>query len=64
MTFHSKMFIDGAWTDAADGAVDHVPAPTTGEAFADIAHGGVADVDRAVAAAEAAFPRVGQDAGG
>ncbi|WP_197373969.1 aminobutyraldehyde dehydrogenase [Mycolicibacterium baixiangningiae] len=55
MTFHSKMFIDGSWTDAADGAVDQVPAPATGEVFAEIARGGVADVDRAVAAAHAAF---------
>ena len=56
MTFHRKMFIDGSWTDAAGGAVDQVPAPATGEAFAEIAHGSVADVDRAVAAAHAAFP--------
>ncbi|WP_193043676.1 aminobutyraldehyde dehydrogenase [Mycolicibacterium baixiangningiae] len=55
MTFHSKMFIEGSWTDAADGAVDQVPAPATGEVFAEIARGGVADVDRAVAAAHAAF---------
>lgn len=55
MTFHSKMFIDGSWTDASDGAVDQVPAPTTGESFAEIAHGTVTDVDRAVAAAHAAF---------
>jgi betaine-aldehyde dehydrogenase/aminobutyraldehyde dehydrogenase len=56
MTFHRKMFIDGSWTDAADGAVDQVPAPATGEAFAEIAHGTADDVDRAGAAAEAAFP--------
>jgi betaine-aldehyde dehydrogenase/aminobutyraldehyde dehydrogenase len=56
MTFHRQMFIDGTWTDASDGAVDTVPAPATGEAFAETAHGTAADVDRAVAAAEAAFP--------
>ncbi|BBX07404.1 aminobutyraldehyde dehydrogenase [Mycolicibacterium aichiense] len=56
MTFHRQMFIDGTWTDASDGAVDTVPAPATGETFAETAHGTVADVDRAVAAAEAAFP--------
>ena len=56
MTFHRKMFIDGSWTDASNGAVDQVPAPATGEAFAEIAHGTVDDVDRAVAAAHAAFP--------
>ena len=56
MTFHRKMYIDGSWTDASDGAVDQVPAPATGETFAEIAHGTAADVDRAVAAAHAAFP--------
>lgn len=56
MTFHRQMFIDGNWTDASDGAVDTVPAPATGEVYAETAHGTVADVDRAVAAAEAAFP--------
>ena len=56
MTFHTKMFIDGHWTGASGGAVDHIPAPTTGEAFAEIAHGGPADVDRAVEAAHRAFP--------
>jgi len=55
-TFHTKMFIDGTWTEAAGGGVDQVNAPTTGEAFGEIARGGAADVDRAVAAAEAAFP--------
>lgn len=56
MTFNHQMFIDGSWTDASDGAVDAVPAPATGETFADTAHGTVADVERAVAAADAAFP--------
>ncbi|GAY13775.1 aminobutyraldehyde dehydrogenase [Mycobacterium sp. shizuoka-1] len=56
MTFNSQMFINGGWTDASDGAVDPVPAPATGETFAETAHGTAADVDRAVAAADAAFP--------
>ena len=55
MSFNRQMFIDGSWTDAAGGAVDAVRAPATGEAFAEAAHGTAADVDRAVAAAEAAF---------
>ncbi|MDX1891455.1 aminobutyraldehyde dehydrogenase [Mycolicibacterium sp. 050158] len=55
MTLHDKMFIDGAWTDAADGAVDQILAPATGEGFATAARGSAADVDRAVAAADAAF---------
>jgi betaine-aldehyde dehydrogenase/aminobutyraldehyde dehydrogenase len=49
------MYIDGNWTDASDGAVDSIPAPATGEPFAEIARGTAADVDRAVAAADAAF---------
>jgi aminobutyraldehyde dehydrogenase len=55
MTLHREMFIDGQWTAADGGAVDPVLAPATGEAFAEIAHGDAADVDRAVAAAHAAF---------
>ncbi|MGE0221321.1 aminobutyraldehyde dehydrogenase [Mycolicibacterium sp.] len=55
MTFHSKMFINGQWADAASGAVDPVLAPATGEPFAEAASAGAADVDRAVAAAEDAF---------
>ncbi|MEU0497840.1 aminobutyraldehyde dehydrogenase [Mycobacterium sp. NPDC006124] len=56
MTFHDKMFIDGTWSDAAGGAVDQIHAPATGETFAESARGTAADVDRAVAAAHAAFP--------
>jgi aminobutyraldehyde dehydrogenase len=55
MTFHSKMFINGQWADAASGEVDAILAPATGEQFADAARGGAADVDRAVGAAEDAF---------
>ena len=52
----SEMFIDGQWAAAASSDVDPVLAPATGEHFADVAQGGVEDVDRAVAAALAAFP--------
>lgn len=56
MTFHDKMFVAGSWTEASGGAKDQILAPATGEAFAEAAHGTAADVDRAVAAAHAAFP--------
>ncbi|GAT10394.1 aminobutyraldehyde dehydrogenase [Mycolicibacterium novocastrense] len=56
MTFHDKMFVGGTWTEASGGAKDQILAPATGEAFAEMAHGTPADVDRAVAAAHAAFP--------
>jgi betaine-aldehyde dehydrogenase/aminobutyraldehyde dehydrogenase len=51
-----QMFIGGSWTAALDGAVDPVNAPATGEPYAEVARGGVADVDRAVEAARLAFP--------
>ncbi|MCV7180538.1 aminobutyraldehyde dehydrogenase [Mycolicibacterium murale] len=50
------MFVGGSWTEASGGAKDQILAPATGEAFAEAAHGTAADVDRAVAAAHAAFP--------
>ncbi|SLI10155.1 gamma-aminobutyraldehyde dehydrogenase [Mycobacteroides abscessus subsp. abscessus] len=56
MTFHDKMFVGGSWIEASGGAKDQILAPATGEAFAEAAHGTAADVDRAVAAAHAAFP--------
>jgi aminobutyraldehyde dehydrogenase len=56
MTFHDKMFVGGSWIEASGGTKDQILAPATGEAFAEAAHGTAADVDRAVAAAHAAFP--------
>ena len=55
MELKSEMFIDGQWAAAESSDVDPVLAPATGEHFADVAQGGVEDVDRAVAAALAAF---------
>ena len=51
-----KFFIDGAWVDPVAPAFLDVIDPSTEEAFAQIAVGTAADVDRAVAAAKAAFP--------
>ncbi|MEO7150733.1 MAG: aldehyde dehydrogenase family protein, partial [Burkholderiaceae bacterium] len=48
-------FISGQWVAAASGETLPVIDPSTGEVFDQIARGGAADVDRAVAAARAAL---------
>jgi 1-pyrroline dehydrogenase len=50
-----RMFIDGDWADAVDGRTAAVINPATEEQIAEVPLGGVEDVDRAVAAARAAF---------
>ncbi|WP_334174368.1 aldehyde dehydrogenase family protein [Pseudoxanthobacter sp.] len=50
-----KFYIDGAWVDPVSPAFLPVIDPATEEPFVEIAIGGKADVDRAVAAAKAAF---------
>ncbi|MFD7919213.1 aldehyde dehydrogenase family protein [Streptomyces sp. NPDC059740] len=50
------LFIDGEFADAADGRVFKTLSPATEEVLSEVAQGGEADVDRAVAAARAAFP--------
>ena len=49
-------FIDGQFVDAADGATEEVMNPANGEVIADMPLSGEEDVNRAVAAAKAAFP--------
>jgi len=51
-----QMFIDGESRPAIDGKTVAVIAPATGEQIAEVPAGSAADVDAAVAAAEAAFP--------
>jgi 1-pyrroline dehydrogenase len=51
-----EMFIDGERVPAAEGETEPVINPATGEAIAEVAKGSAEDVDRAVAAAERAFP--------
>jgi len=52
-----QFYIDGAWVDPAPGATRlAVINPATETAICDVAIGTAADVDRAVAAATAAFP--------
>ena len=48
--------VDGEWTPAADGATLTTTDPATEEPIAEVAAAAEADVDRAVAAARAAFP--------
>lgn len=50
-----RHWIGGAWCDAADGAPIETIDPATGERLGEVAAGGAADIDRAVAAARAAF---------
>ena len=50
-----KMLIDGAWVDAADGALFDSINPTTGQVWSKIPEATAEDVDRAVRAAHDAF---------
>jgi aldehyde dehydrogenase (NAD+) len=50
-------FIDGAWRDPADGVFFDSIDPATGEKIATVAQGSAADIDAAVKAARAAFPK-------
>ncbi len=49
------LFIDGQPVPAASGRTFKTLNPTTGQTLADVAEGGVEDIDRAVAAARRAF---------
>jgi 1-pyrroline dehydrogenase len=52
----TENFVDGQWVDAVDGATSDVINPSTGESLGRVPEGTEADVDRAVEAAERAFP--------
>ncbi|MEO9189227.1 MAG: aldehyde dehydrogenase family protein [Acetobacteraceae bacterium] len=52
----ARMLIGGAWVGAESGATLAVENPANREVFARVPRAGAADVDRAVAAASAAFP--------
>ncbi|MFZ2870146.1 aldehyde dehydrogenase family protein [Zavarzinia sp.] len=56
MSNHLKFYIDGAFVDPLVPATLDVINPATEEAYTKISVGTAADVDRAVAAARAAFP--------
>ncbi|OKK21226.1 betaine-aldehyde dehydrogenase [Streptomyces sp. CB00455] len=51
------LFIDGEFTDAADGKVFKTVSPSTEEVLSEVAQAGAADVDRAVKAARRAFEK-------
>ncbi|MFI5657794.1 gamma-aminobutyraldehyde dehydrogenase [Streptomyces sp. NPDC051684] len=51
-----RNYVDGEFKDAADGRTTEVVNPATGEAYATAPLSAQADVDAAMAAAEAAFP--------
>ena len=50
-----RMFINGDWSDATDGETMPVMNPATEETIDEVPKGTEADIDRAVAAARAAF---------
>ena len=60
MSHDQQFYIDGAWVDPITPKTLDVIDPSTEEAFAQISLGSAADVDRAVAAAKAAFPAFSQ----
>ena len=49
------LFIDGQWCEAADGRTLAVRNPATGQTIGRVAHAGVAEMDRALAAAQRGF---------
>jgi acyl-CoA reductase-like NAD-dependent aldehyde dehydrogenase len=55
LQFRTQAFIDGRYTDAASGATFDCINPATGKLLARVAAGDQEDVNRAVAAARAAF---------
>jgi aldehyde dehydrogenase (NAD+) len=56
MQHEREHYVNGAWVAPLEPRLFDVIDPSTEEAFTQIALGGPADVDRAVAAARAAFP--------
>jgi aldehyde dehydrogenase (NAD+) len=56
MEHERQHYVNGSWVDPLQPTLVDVVDPSTEEAFTQIAVGGPKDVDRAVAAAKAAFP--------
>ncbi len=54
-TVPSRLWIGNEWADAGDGRTFATVNPATEETIAEVAEAGAADIDRAVAAARAAF---------
>ena len=60
MNSHLQFYIDGAWVDSAGGRAHQVIDPATEQPVTEITLGTAADVDRAAAAARAAFETFSQ----
>ena len=60
MTNHQQFYIHGAWVAPSSTRTLDVINPATEQAYTRIAMGNAADVDKAVAAARAAFPTFSQ----
>ena len=60
MQDYLQFYINGEWVDPAEPRALEVENPATEENFARISLGSTADVDKAVAAAKAAFPTFSQ----
>ena len=60
MKEYLQFYINGEWVDPVEPRTMDVENPATEEAFAKISIGSAADVDKAVAAAKAAFPAFSQ----
>jgi acyl-CoA reductase-like NAD-dependent aldehyde dehydrogenase len=56
MTAGAAQFLDGKWVEAIDGGRADVIDPATEQVVANVPFGGAADVDRAIDAAQRAFP--------
>ena len=56
MTEHVRMFVDGDWVDAEDGAVFDAIGPSTGAVVGSVAEGTRGDAQRAIDAANRAWP--------
>jgi len=52
---HVQLLIANEWVDAASGKTIDVHNPATGQVLGSVAHAGIADLDRALAAAQAGF---------
>ncbi|MET1250080.1 NAD-dependent succinate-semialdehyde dehydrogenase [Sporolactobacillus sp. STCC-11] len=51
-----QLFIGGKWLDADSGEVDDVVNPATGKVITQVARGGAIDAEKAIDAAQAAYP--------
>ncbi|RKP54854.1 NAD-dependent succinate-semialdehyde dehydrogenase [Pararobbsia silviterrae] len=51
----TRLLIDNVWSDAANGKTLDVLNPATGKVIGTVAHAGIADLDRALAAAQKGF---------